>query len=104
MAAVRNDPPAIYFSFKPAILLQLNGDPVKVPVANSKLDFVVNANWPLFLDKSTSKYYLFNGAGWMISANPTMGWNPTGVLSPEMAKVATPTAVFHGVEASAFTA
>ena len=27
VAAVRNDPPAIYFSFKPAILLQLNGDP-----------------------------------------------------------------------------
>ncbi len=88
VAAVRNDPPAIYFSFKPAILLQLNGDPVKVPVANSQLDLVVNANWPLFLDKSTSKYYLFNGVGWMISGNPAMGWNPTPVLSPEMAKVA----------------
>jgi hypothetical protein len=88
VAVVRNDPPAIYFSFKPAILLQLNGDPVKVPVANSQLDFVVNANWPLFLDKSTSAYYLFNGAAWMISANPMTGWSPTPMLSPEMAKVA----------------
>ena len=61
---------------------------MKVPVANSQLDLVVNANWPIFLDKSTSKYYLFNGVGWMISASPTMGWNPTPVLSPEMAKVA----------------
>ena len=36
VAAVKNDPPAIYFSFKPALLLQLNGQPVKAPVANSQ--------------------------------------------------------------------
>ena len=88
VAAVRNDPPAIYFSYKPAILLQLNGDPVKVPVANTQLETIVNANWPLFLDKSTSNYYLFNGTGWMVSANPMTGWATTATLPAEVTKLA----------------
>ncbi len=87
VAAVKNDPPAIYFSFKPALLLQLNGQPVKAPIANSNLEFVVNSNWPLFLDKSTSQYYLFDGAGWMTSSNLISGWTATAALPPEMAKV-----------------
>ncbi len=87
VASVRNDPPAIYFSFKPALLLQLNGQPVKAPVANSNLEFVVNSNWPLFLDKSTSQYYLFDGSGWMTSSNLISGWTATAALPAEMAKV-----------------
>ena len=87
VAAVKNDPPAIYFSFKPALLLQLNGQPVKAPVANSQLEFVVNSNWPLFLDKSTSQYYLFDGVGWMTSSTLISGWTATAALPAEMAKV-----------------
>ncbi len=47
----------------------------------------MNSNWPLFLDKSTSQYYLFDGSGWMTSSSLISGWTATATLSPEMAKV-----------------
>jgi hypothetical protein len=87
VAAVKNDPPNIFISFKPALLLQLNGEPVKAPIPSSPIEFVVNANWPLFLDKSNSQYYLFDGSGWMTSSNPMTGWTPTASLPSEMAAV-----------------
>ena len=52
--AVNNDPPQIFVSFKPAILLMINDSPVLAPVGNSGIKAVVNANWPLFQDQSTS--------------------------------------------------
>jgi hypothetical protein len=87
VAAVKNDPPNIFISFKPALLLQLNGEAVKAPIPNSSIEFVVNANWPLFLDKSNSQYYLFDGSGWMTSSNPMTGWKPTASLPSEMGVV-----------------
>src|SRR5262249_33438252 len=53
LAQVKNDPPQIFVSIRPAILLQVNGDAATAPIANSSLKFVVNANWPLFLDPAT---------------------------------------------------
>jgi len=58
---VRNDPPAIFVSNKPAMLIQIDGDPVFGQIQNTGLQFVVNTNWPLFLDKSKSAYYVFTG-------------------------------------------
>ena len=88
VAAVKNDPPNIFFSFKPAVLLQLNGQPVKAPVPNTNLEVIVNANWPLFQDKSTSKYYLFDGSGWMTSSTVLTGWGPAATLPGEIMKLA----------------
>jgi hypothetical protein len=87
VAAVNNDPPTIFLSFKPAILLQLNGEPIKAPVKDSHLEFIVNANWPLFLDKPASKYYLFDGAAWLTSSTLQSGWTWTASLPAEMSKV-----------------
>ncbi len=89
VAAVKNDPPVIYISLRPAVLLQLNGAPVKAAIANSHLEVIVNANWPLFLDKSTSQYYLFTGSSWSSSSNVTSGWTAAAVLPAEMAKLST---------------
>ena len=50
-ASLNNDPPTIFVSFKPAILLLVNGAPTTAPIANSDIEFVVNANWPLFVEK-----------------------------------------------------
>ena len=36
-------------------------------IANSNLQFVVNANWPVFQAQGRGPYCLFNGKGWMTS-------------------------------------
>ena len=61
---VNNDPPVIFVSYSPAILLQLEGDPAYTPTGEDKIDFVFNANWTLFYDKNKSKYYLFDDHEW----------------------------------------
>src|ERR1019366_3743026 len=40
VAAVKNDPPTIFISMRPAILLLVNGAPTTAPLANSNLQFV----------------------------------------------------------------
>ena len=83
---VKNDPPTIFISMRPAILLLVNGAPVMGKIANSSLQFVVNANWPVFVDASSSHYYLFNGKGWMTSASSQGTWTATSQLPQGMSQ------------------
>lgn len=87
VAAIRNDPPAIFVSFGPAILLFVDGDPVLAPIQKSDLAFVVNASWPLFVDNASHQYYLFTGQSWMTSTDLKTGWTETKTLPPKMSKV-----------------
>src|ERR1019366_2032962 len=64
VAEVKNDPPAIFISMRPAILLLVNGEPVTAPIANSKLQFVVNANWPFFHGEGKSPFFFVRRKGW----------------------------------------
>jgi len=87
VANVKNDPPTIFMSIRPAILLQLNGEPVMAPIANSNLQFVVNANWPLFVEQGSYTYYLFDGKGWLTGAGLQGTWTPTNQLPKQMPQV-----------------
>jgi hypothetical protein len=53
--AVKNDPPQIFYSTSPAILLTTQGEPVLAPIEKTDLQFVVNTNWDLFFDKSQKR-------------------------------------------------
>ena len=81
VADVKNDPPTIFISFRPAILLLVNGEPSLAPIANSNLQFVVNANWPLFVEQGKSNYYLFDGKGWLMCATLGGTWTPTNQVA-----------------------
>jgi hypothetical protein len=85
--AVKNDPPAIFASFGPAILLFVDGDPVLAPVQNADIMFVVNSSWPLFVDQASHQYYLFTGGAWMTSTDLKTGWAETKTLPAQMSKV-----------------
>ncbi len=87
VAPVNNDPPTIFISMKPAILLLVNGPATNAPIANSNLEFVVNANWPVFVEKGTTQYYLFDSDGWMTSSGLQGPWTATMKLPKEMSKV-----------------
>ncbi len=85
---VRNDPPLIFVSNSPAILVQVDGEPVLGQIKNTKLQFVVNTNWPLFFNKSLSNYYLFTGKRWLTSTSLNGPWLITATLPKDMSKLA----------------
>ncbi len=87
VAEVKNDPPTIFFSMRPAILLMVNGAPATAPIANSNIQFIVNANWPVFVEQGSSTYYLFDGKGWLTCASLQGTWAPTTQLPKQMSKV-----------------
>jgi hypothetical protein len=84
---VKNDPPVIFASFGPAILLLIDGEPVLAPVENADMQYVINANWPLFLDGASHQYYLFTGERWVTSSEIKGGWKETASLPPKMMKI-----------------
>ena len=45
---VKADPPTIFFSTRPAVLVNIDGDPIWSPIKDNDLKFAVNTNWDLF--------------------------------------------------------
>lgn len=81
------EPPKIFHSAKPAILVMFLGEPEFKPVTtnNAALMFAVNTNWDVFLDNATSRYYLLDGESWLTSTEPLKGaWTPAGKLPAEL--------------------
>ena len=86
---VQNDPPPIFVSYTPAILLQIDGEPTRADIANTDLGFVVNSNFPLFFQTDATKdYYLYTGAQWLKSASMEGPWSPCPKLPGDFSKVA----------------
>jgi hypothetical protein len=87
-APLRNDPPPVFVSYRPAILLFVDGQPQLAPVKDTSLEFVVNTSWPLFLDKGKTAYYLLVGQEWLTAVSLQGPWKLTAQLPPDMAKLA----------------
>ncbi len=83
--ALNTDPPPILVSTTPAIVLFVDGDPIRVPIEGTKLEFVVNTNWDLFYDKSN--YYLLNQKTWLKAKQLSGPWTVTNNLPPDMANL-----------------
>src|SRR5438067_7604649 len=47
---VQNDPPKIFVSYTPAILLEIDGEPTRAEIADTNLGFIVHSNFPPFFD------------------------------------------------------
>lgn len=76
---VKNDPPQIFYSSTPAILLMVEGQPILNPIEKTDLQSVINTNWDLFFDKSKKQYYLLVNATWLASPNLQGPWTATGL-------------------------
>ncbi len=79
---ISRQPPQIFFSSKPAILLFVDGEPVRVPIEGTKLEYVVNTNWDLLYDKSD--YYLLDQKTWLKAKTLSGPWAATTKLPPDM--------------------
>ena len=82
---LKNDPPHIFISYRPAILLEVDGQPIRAPIENTSLEYVVNTHWRLFFDKSQSAYFLLVGQQWLRSNNLRGSWSAAATLPKEMA-------------------
>jgi hypothetical protein len=85
--ALKSDPPAIFVSDRPAILLQTDGKPELAPALKSGLKFIVNANWPVFFDPAGGKFFLFDGGRWLAAASLEGPWSVAGQLPADIHKV-----------------
>src|SRR5947207_1553719 len=84
---VQNNPPEIFVSNTPAILLNIDGEAVRADIAGTNLGFVVNSNFPLFFEKSGANY-LFTGEQWLKAPVLEGPWVPVANLPKDMTKVA----------------
>jgi hypothetical protein len=81
------DPPAIFYSTRPAILINLDGDPIWSPIRDNDLKFAVNTNWDLFDYAPSQTFYLRNESTWLKAPALTGPWTAAGTLPPSFAKL-----------------
>lgn len=77
------DPPKIFFSRKPAILVMILGEAKLQPVEANRTDlmFVANTNWDLFYDTTLQEYFLLNQESWLSTKDLVNGpWVSTTSL------------------------
>ena len=84
---LNNSPPFVFVSYTPAILLGVDGEPVLAAVPDTKLKYVVNTQWPLFLDTSSSQYYLLVNQRWLTSTDLHGPWSSVNKLPKDMEKL-----------------
>ena len=79
---VNLDPPPIFYSDQPAILVLFMGEPKFEAIsADAKLLYAVNTNWDIIRTLSSSRYYILNGESWYVTANVLEGpWRPVSRL------------------------
>lgn len=66
----KNDAPKIFVSKTPAILVLIDGEPVMSQVPGTPLMYVVNTNWDMILETTSSQAYLLNGDMWLTTKDP----------------------------------
>ncbi|MGE5359278.1 MAG: hypothetical protein ACM3NQ_09685 [Bacteroidales bacterium] len=71
---VKADPPNIFFSKTPAILVNIDGDPIWSPIKDNDLKYAVNTNWDLFQHTPTNTYYLLHDGSWLMTTDLKSGW------------------------------
>ena len=84
---VKADPPTIYSSQGPALLVNIDGEPIWSPIKDNDLKFAVNTNWDLFQHGPTSTLYLRNDKTWLKAADVKGPWGPAGSLPESFKKL-----------------
>jgi hypothetical protein len=84
---VKADPPVVFYSAKPAVLVIFDGDPIWSPIEGNDLKFAVNTNWDLFEHGVTKAYFLRIEHGWMTAPSIQGPWTPAGTLPDSFNKL-----------------
>ena len=84
---VKADPPPIFFIKTPALLVNIDGDPIWAPIAQNDLMSAVNTNWDLFEHGPTKTNYLRNGKAWLAATDVKGPWASTVKLPDSFKKL-----------------
>jgi hypothetical protein len=84
---VKADPPQIFFSQTPALLVNLDGEVIWSPIPQNDLKFAVNTNWDLFQHGPTKTFYLRSEETWLKAAELEGPWGPAGKLPDSFGKL-----------------
>lgn len=84
---LKMDPPEIFTSTEPAVLLSIDGKPVPAPIEGTKLKFIVNTTWDLFHDQDSSNYFLLSDKTWLTAAAVEGPWSPTAKVPADLSKL-----------------
>ncbi len=85
---VNLDPPPIYYSETPAMLVVFMGEPRFKPVDGTKLLFAANTNWDIFMETGASQYYLLAGDSWLTATDvQSREWLPATKLPSDFSKL-----------------
>ena len=83
---VKNDPPRIFYSNVPALLVLIDGQPVLQPVAGTALQRVVNTRVLIVFDAKSRTYYLHLMEGWLQAPDLNAGWTVVKKPSKDLQK------------------
>ena len=84
---VKADPPPLFFSKTPAVIVNLDGEPIWSPIKDNNLKYAVNTNWDLFQDTPTNTLYLRNNDTWLKATDVKGTWSPAGTLPDSFKKL-----------------
>ena len=84
---VKADPPAVFFSKTPAVIVNIDGEPIWSPIKENDLKYAVNTNWDLFQYAPTNTYYLRNDASWLKATDVKGPWTAAGTLPASFKKL-----------------
>ncbi len=84
---VKADPPTIFFSKTPAVIVNLDGEPIWSPIKDNDLTFAVNTNWDLLRHELTKTYYLRHNDTWLKATDVMGPWAPAGKLPESFMKL-----------------
>ncbi len=84
---IKADPPTIFFSKTPAVIVNLDGEPIYSPIKDNDLKYVVNTNWDLLQHTPTKTLYLRNNDAWLKAPDVKGPWVPAGTLPASFNKL-----------------
>jgi hypothetical protein len=74
VAGVKADPPPIFYSGGPGMLVNIDGDPIWSPIMGNDLKFAVNTNWDLFQLAPKNELYVRYEKSWLTAADIKGPW------------------------------
>ena len=84
---VKADPPVVFYSTTPAVLVNLDGDPIWSAINDGDLRAALNTSWDLFEHMPSSSYFLRVGTAWMRAVSIDGPWTPAGKLPDSFSRL-----------------
>ena len=84
---IKADPPKVFSSTTPAILLNLDGETVWSPIKDVDLRYVVNTNWDVLEHTPSKTLYLRYNRSWLQAKTIEGPWTAAGKLPESFSKL-----------------